>query len=559
MLAANQPLVVPMLLRLSNFKLNSVVVLVVSKQKGITLVFKTDPLQNVDIHSTFDSIAVIQDFIQKEIEGQLRQMFREDLPGIIHKLSQQWVKKSTTVEAPYLVHRQPPSTFRPNPEVASNPDVHRRHAMSEPGDRTAQCQSPSLPPTSPRRRYSSTRSMSVRPSLNNLRSSSFPEMDTPYGYESETPDHPSFASLANIHRESRGLADLAEENGESEIDELESFDMVDWDDMSSIHPSAHEGRSVVEYETVPAVGGGVITRPRILHSSSLLHSGAQTPGPSKIASSSRLTAPALEKLSKTLGEGPSMPKAARRESWESTLYSEHHYARSVTSDADVLTEQRYRYVTGHAVNKSHSSVPSHNHPLEDRRFSRESRESEQEDATFPTSSASRRSSISQSPYELSYDPDSDPNEPKITLRPGLNNAVSQLSLLNRSNNTLSPFTRTLEHFTIRSGPPNSMLNPGHGQGERQPVKAKRKRIYRLGGATKAAVKEAMAGNFAETENEPLSPRSVASDFDPSEIDRYFRQQGQAGHPPSTQPDESSSHATRRRPPRRDMYIDVSLE
>jgi len=92
MLAAKDPLVVPMLLRLSHFKLNSYVVLVVSKQKGITLVFKTDPLQNVDINSTFDSIAVIQKFIQREIEGQLRQMFREDLPGIIHRLSQQWVK-----------------------------------------------------------------------------------------------------------------------------------------------------------------------------------------------------------------------------------------------------------------------------------------------------------------------------------------------------------------------------------------------------------------------------------------------------------------------------------
>ncbi|KAF8265713.1 hypothetical protein EI94DRAFT_1556601, partial [Lactarius quietus] len=100
MLAAKQALVVPMLLRLSNFRLSSYVVLVVSKQKGITLVFKTDPLQNVDINSTFDSIAVIQSFIQREIEGLLRQMFREDLPGIIHRLSQQWVKAK--VETPYL-------------------------------------------------------------------------------------------------------------------------------------------------------------------------------------------------------------------------------------------------------------------------------------------------------------------------------------------------------------------------------------------------------------------------------------------------------------------------
>ncbi|PFH51339.1 hypothetical protein AMATHDRAFT_90291, partial [Amanita thiersii Skay4041] len=110
MLAAKQALVVPMLLRLSHFRLSSYVVLVVSKQKGITLVFKTDPLQNVDINSTFDSIAVIQKFIQREIEGQLRQMFREDLPGIIHRLSQQWVKSK--VEAPYLTKR-PPVSHRP--------------------------------------------------------------------------------------------------------------------------------------------------------------------------------------------------------------------------------------------------------------------------------------------------------------------------------------------------------------------------------------------------------------------------------------------------------------
>ncbi|KDQ29686.1 hypothetical protein PLEOSDRAFT_1055682 [Pleurotus ostreatus PC15] len=121
MLAAKQPLVVPMLLRLSNFKLNSYVVLVVSKQKGITLVFKTDPLQNVDINSTFDSIAVIQKFIQREIEGQLRQMFREDLPGIIHRLSQQWVKAK--VEAPYLLKRPPPPPNAPSFYAASAPDL----------------------------------------------------------------------------------------------------------------------------------------------------------------------------------------------------------------------------------------------------------------------------------------------------------------------------------------------------------------------------------------------------------------------------------------------------
>ncbi|KAG8896979.1 ERMES complex subunit, partial [Tulasnella sp. 417] len=123
-LAAHQPLIVPMLLRLSNFRLNAYVVLVVSKQKGITLVFKTDPLQNVDVNSTFDSITVIQKFIQKEIEGQLREMFREDLPAIIHRLSQRWTAGKTKVEAPYL-HKNPTTLPRDKVYTPSTDAVSR--------------------------------------------------------------------------------------------------------------------------------------------------------------------------------------------------------------------------------------------------------------------------------------------------------------------------------------------------------------------------------------------------------------------------------------------------
>ncbi|PWN36710.1 uncharacterized protein FA14DRAFT_159114 [Meira miltonrushii] len=90
-LFAARPLVVPMQLRLSSMRLKAIIVLVVSKQKGITLVFKNDPLESVEVSSTFDSVAVIQKYLQQEIEGQLREMFREDLPGIIHRLSQTWL------------------------------------------------------------------------------------------------------------------------------------------------------------------------------------------------------------------------------------------------------------------------------------------------------------------------------------------------------------------------------------------------------------------------------------------------------------------------------------
>ncbi|KAJ3211272.1 ERMES complex subunit [Entophlyctis luteolus] len=86
-LAANHPLVVPMRLRISNLKLRGIIVLVIDKVKGTTLVFKNDPLEKVDVNSTFDGVASVRRFLQQQIEGQLRQMFQEDLPMLIHKLS----------------------------------------------------------------------------------------------------------------------------------------------------------------------------------------------------------------------------------------------------------------------------------------------------------------------------------------------------------------------------------------------------------------------------------------------------------------------------------------
>lgn len=103
-LLASQPLLVPMTLRLSSLNLRAILILVISKSKGITLVFKNDPLQNVDVSSTFDSIEVIRGYLQQEIEGQLKELFREDLPEIIHRLSQKWfggAGMSGKVEMPY--------------------------------------------------------------------------------------------------------------------------------------------------------------------------------------------------------------------------------------------------------------------------------------------------------------------------------------------------------------------------------------------------------------------------------------------------------------------------
>lgn len=91
-LAADQPLVVPMILRISELKLRGIVVLVVSKTKGVTLVFKNDPLESIRISSTFDSVSILRDFLQRQIETQLRNMLQEDLPVMIHSLSLRFIQ-----------------------------------------------------------------------------------------------------------------------------------------------------------------------------------------------------------------------------------------------------------------------------------------------------------------------------------------------------------------------------------------------------------------------------------------------------------------------------------
>lgn len=91
MVFAAAPLVVPMTLRLSALSLRAIVVLVVSREKGITLVFKNDPLESVQVSSSFDGVESVAGYIQREIEAQLREAFRSDLPSVIHRLSQKWL------------------------------------------------------------------------------------------------------------------------------------------------------------------------------------------------------------------------------------------------------------------------------------------------------------------------------------------------------------------------------------------------------------------------------------------------------------------------------------
>lgn len=666
MLAANQPLIVPMLLRLSNFKLNSYVVLVVSKQKGITLVFKTDPLQNVDINSTFDSITVIQKFIQKEIEGQLRQMFREDLPGIIHRLSQQWIKRSTTVEAPYLAKR-PPLRPRQHMDTMSNPELMRMRPSSSPvldpyGIRH--------PPKSQASQRGVSRSVSGRMSPSGVRTPETPEYQ--YDQESGTfvskfPETKAFSHLGRLHRESRGLADLAEEDG-SEFggtDNEGSFDVVDWDDtMTDVGPPVSEA-NMTEFESIPAVGGGTITRPRVYHSASLMHTKPSTSHHSNSSSVTSLTSPALQRLSQSVadvGQYPSRPYRSRgslpslRGDWDrSSLYGGTTYSESPQYRTPVsafpyrpkVEDELDEFPFEHPADlpslsrrlsdtvQSGSSIPSTsavqldtpNYPDPDDpdlEFNPDSPKShlhsQSQHLHLPhrKTSNSRRSSVSSqgtspfSPYTVYTEPgDNDAEEggsvPKIVLRPGINNAISQLSLLNRSNHTLSPFTRPLEHFMIRSVPPRTLFTRGGSpkgpkqmHSERQPVKAKRKRVYRVGGSKgpengngnqnggdsnnlksnatpnstpqvdkqieeeveevtelereRQRIEERIrqvtaakkANSTPSSSDPPWSPLSNPSELDPSEIDRYFRSRDD--YIPSPLPMSRSSSSSLSQPP-----------
>ncbi|KAI0850995.1 hypothetical protein F5Y00DRAFT_231390 [Daldinia vernicosa] len=86
-LAAASSLTIPLSITLSEIKLSAFIILVFSKQKGLTLVFRNDPLESLKVSSTFDSIQFVRDYLQRTIEGKLRTLMMDELPAIIHKLS----------------------------------------------------------------------------------------------------------------------------------------------------------------------------------------------------------------------------------------------------------------------------------------------------------------------------------------------------------------------------------------------------------------------------------------------------------------------------------------
>lgn len=81
------PFNLPLDLKLSDIKISGIGIIVFSKTKGLTLVFRNDPLDSIKVSSTFDTVQVLAKFLQEQIENQIRDLFRETLPTLIHKFS----------------------------------------------------------------------------------------------------------------------------------------------------------------------------------------------------------------------------------------------------------------------------------------------------------------------------------------------------------------------------------------------------------------------------------------------------------------------------------------
>ena len=317
-----------MTLRLSRLHLRAILILVVSASKGITLVFKNDPLQNVDVSSTFDSVEVIRGYLQQEIEGQLREMFREDLPGIIHRLSQRWLSGTGTggkVEMPY---KDPDSVTS-----AAGPDDDDLDPNEE--NPTPHVPSPYNANISPRRRAiqkvarerRSSTALSESPTSYTV-FHDIEDYDPTYGLRPEgLPTHSGYEAFGRLWEkaregEGRGLGGLmsnsqvgsqAEDRGDvSDSDwdaeeDTRSFDLVEMDDAlrplglgrGPRRPRSRKSvvgdEDAVELEMYPAVGGGMITRPRVYHSQSQIRApseagGGAMPSPSGTPTGGSITA-----------------------------------------------------------------------------------------------------------------------------------------------------------------------------------------------------------------------------------------------------------------------------
>lgn len=143
--AANS-LPMPLNVTLSDIKLSGIIILVFSKAKGLTLVFRNDPLESIKVSSTFDALPGIAKFLKVQIENQIRILFREELPTILHKLSHRWTPSDSIIEEEAKPSTKPVSLTEINPGLPEfSPSNMLKLDMLLASQRTLSLFTPSIP------------------------------------------------------------------------------------------------------------------------------------------------------------------------------------------------------------------------------------------------------------------------------------------------------------------------------------------------------------------------------------------------------------------------------
>lgn len=529
-LFAAAPLIVPMTLRLSSLSLRAIVVLVVSRQKGITLVFKNDPLEAVQVSSSFDGVESVAGYIQREIEGQLREAFRSDLPGIIHRLSQKWlsgeVKNATGGKTKFagdakiktktayvdgygrrmkgrgMMSKMSNLSLAPESISVGSDYGETVNSMYSPSTARSSIRR-SKSPAPPIRMISEEASQSVPDAIESY--------DPTYGLRPEAiPSHAGFSAYERVLRQGnsgRGLGDIL--GPEREDDEYEDDYRSDQHyDRSHYSFDLSEDRSRISgLETIPAVGGGTITRPRTFHTQSQIRpqswcgndaaSGVFSPRRGDDASA---TGRRYAEMMGRNGNGndrsrdgsgsstPRHPALSRSESLPSQQRQRRtQHRHTMSSSTSFSPDIRPRFSS--TLASSYSSPPSSTTARDPEPDS----DSDSEDQALPPKRPDPIELLSRSPSSIlntSFDEDL-----PITINSAQNESCAHLTTLTHSNQTLSPFTRDHEHFTARSSPfVISRIGTARGGGgggfaslssdndASKPVKGKRKRLHRIGAA-----------------------------------------------------------------------------
>lgn len=278
--------------------------------------------------------------------------------------------------------------------------------------------------------------------------------------------------------------------------------------MSSVsHTTTHTA-----WETFPAVGGGVVTRPRVFHSQSQIRPPSES-GFSAMPSPAGTTGTATggSDTARASSIGTSTIGSLREASTYVPAHSHHapHTPlpplRRTMTNASRQTHSRPESMSALALQHSlaaynlHSPRPSPMLRAQSMR-AQPRNHSRSGSSTRPTSPPPVRRQNPPRPMSMDAMPLADePRRPRaasLAQLPGrgitlpLNNSVSQLATLSLSANTLSPYARGHEHIAVRSFPHlgRGGSAPGHlredGTSSTPEVKARRKRIFRLGGSSR---------------------------------------------------------------------------